>query len=127
MDRDKAVCQHQAERNEGAEEPLGTQEPLHPDLHDDSPRVDSCSEETPDELRRSRSLSPQWLGPIRRLSPSLSLPKINCTRKKYNRLVGDSLQTDSQQNVQDVVANSLKLMDDLLVMVSGGDLCPDPK
>ena len=76
----------------------------------------SC-EEALRELRRSRSLSPECSGPIRCLRSSQSMPNMQGSRQVYNRMVGNTLDEDIRKIDQDVVAKSLKLMDDLLILV----------
>ncbi len=111
--------QHQqAHREEGEEKPPRQQQ-QHADHFEkeNRPKVTGSSEETPGELRHSRSLSGECVRPIRCLQHSPSMPKFEGSRKGYNRLIGDSLHTDSRQDVKDVVTTSLQLMDDLLILV----------
>jgi hypothetical protein len=113
----------QSQRNEGAERPLRCQQISSHHVRCENLCV-TGSEETPEELRRSRALSPQCTGSFCSRRPSLNMPNDENRRKEYNRLVGDSLQTYSRQNVQDEVAKSLKLMDELLILVKENDSCP---
>ncbi len=70
------------------------------------PMVISSFVKTPREIWHSASSPPQC---------GRSIADYQGGRERYNRLVGDSLRTDSQQDVHDVVTRSLRLLDDLLL------------
>jgi hypothetical protein len=82
--------------------------------------IGSC----PAELRRSRSLSPECSEPIPCLRSSQSMPNFEGSRKDYNRMIGNSLNAESKKVDQDVVAKSLKLMEELLVLVRADSSSP---
>ena len=56
------------------------------------------------------------------------MPILEGSRREYNRMVGNTLVSDTRKNDQDVVAKSLKLMDDLLILVQANNgLSPETK
>ena len=125
MDRNQCEQPQQAQSEGGRERPLRQQQDHAHHIKNQLVMLDvnGSSEETARE-RRCRPLSEKCVLPICQPPPCTS--KFEGSRKGYNRLVGDSLHTDSRQDVKDVVAKSLKIMDDLLILVQAdGDLRTD--
>ncbi len=89
----------------------------HPEYNVENGNRSNVTGSCPAGLWRSRSLSPECSGPIRCLRSSKSMPNLEGSRKEYNRMVGNSLDADNKKIDQDLVANSLKFMDDLLFLV----------
>ncbi len=52
------------------------------------------------------------------------MPNFEGSRKDYNRMIGNSLNAESKKVDQDVVAKSLKLMEELLVLVRADSSSP---
>ncbi len=124
---DPAFRQHQHQCKAGEERPpRQKQYPAHHIQFEDSSRGADSSEQTSGELQRSRSLSPKCVQSVCCLQPSLSMPSDESRRSEYNRFVGNTLLTDSRQDIQDTVAQSLRIMDYLLTLVGEAyDSCPD--